>query len=98
MSESITAGVYRRTSVGALELVHAYLDDEVELLDVKENFDLGRIRGEALELASRELRTLHVMANAESFDHSEAFISMCLAIAALDSEPDMSTIMLVSID
>ncbi len=92
-------GVYRRAADGTLSPVHRYLDDGYELADVNELLSIGTLRdgGTALELTRAELRLLKVTADAESFDHGEAFIGMCLDIARVDPGPDVARVLLVSV-
>ena len=98
MSDGRTPGVYLSIAPGDLRLVHAYLDEHYELADIADSFKLGEMRGETrLAIDARTLRTLKVMADAESFDHAPEFISMCLDIAALEIDPDVPEIELVSI-
>ena len=91
-------GVYLRLAPGELQLVHHYLDDHYELLDIVENFSLGeRSNDGAVVLERRMLGTLKMMADAESFDHPAEFISMCLDVAAIDVDPELECVELISI-
>lgn len=93
------AGVYRREDAGRLTAVHRYEDDDYELADVARLLDLGTVQddGGELRLARRELRLLRVTADAQSFDHPEAFIRMCVAISELELAPEADGVMLVSV-
>lgn len=91
-------GVYRRAADGSLRPVHAYLDDGYALEEVFELLAIGTPCGPGcLELTRHELRTLQIAAHAQSFDHAEEFIRMCLDIAALEPAPDEPMLRLVSV-
>lgn len=95
---TLPPGVYRRDAAGSLQRVHAYLDDGYALEDVLELLAIGTPCGAGcLELTRHELRTLAITAHAQSFDHAEEFISMCLDIAAVEPAPDERVLTLVSI-
>ena len=80
------SGVYFLGEDGSRALVHEYLDGDYELADIVELFALGEATtggsGDApgLVLQRADLRKLKVNAHAESFDHDEGFIEMCLDI------------------
>lgn len=87
MTDSIEiAGVYHLNADGQTTLVHAYTDDDYELSDIVELFALGEMTRAAanpdpvLSIGHADLRRLKVQADAESFDHPEGFIEMCLDI------------------
>lgn len=95
---TLPPGVYRRDASGALHRVHAYLDDGYALEDVRELLAIGTACGPGcLQLSRHELRTLAITAHAQSFDHAEEFISMCVDIAAVEPAPDERVLTLVSI-
>ena len=98
MSDVGTPGVYLRSAPHELRLVHAYLDEHYELADIVEYFELGTRTDDAtVILDERAIRSLKIMADAESFDHAPEFISMCLDIAALDVDESAQQLELVSI-
>jgi hypothetical protein len=86
------SGVYYLDADGDLTLVHAYTDDDYELADIVELFALGEMEsasvppGAAFSIARADLRRLKVHADAESFDHPEGFIEMCLDIYRFGDE------------
>lgn len=95
---ALTPGVYRRELEGSLHPVHAYLDDDYTLEDVLELLAIGsRCGAGCVEFTRHELRMLQITAHAQSFDHAEEFIRMCLDIAALEPAPHESAVRLVSI-
>jgi hypothetical protein len=59
-----------------------YTDEDYGLEDIHMLFGLGRLESTdevvALTLNGREIRALKAMADAQSFDHPEDFITMCL--------------------
>jgi len=70
---------------GREHIVHAYTDEYYGLEDIHGVFGLGRIEsgednGVSLILTSNEIRNLKAMADAQSFDHPEGFIALCLDI------------------
>lgn len=76
-----TPGVYFSGENGKPELVHEYLDGEYALGDLAELFAFGKLEDDgSLVVRREELRPLKVRADAESFDHEEGFIEMCLDI------------------
>ena len=80
------SGVYFLGEDGSWALVHEYLDGDYELADIVELFALGEATAAGpggapgLVLQRGDLRKLKVNAHAESFDHDEGFIEMCLDI------------------
>lgn len=66
------------------QLVHEYTDADYELDDIFHSLGLGRLEtGDGrtvIVLEQDEVRRLKVLADAESFDHPEDFILMCLDI------------------
>jgi hypothetical protein len=80
------SGVYFLGEGGSRALVHEYLDGDYELADVVELFALGEATvgdpggAPGLVLQRADLNKLKVSAHAESFDHDEGFIEMCLDI------------------
>lgn len=74
-------GVYFVADGVSPELVHEYGDGDYMLQDIVELFALGELQQDgSLIVRQRELRPLKVRADAESFDHEEGFIEMCLDI------------------
>ncbi|MDX1512786.1 MAG: hypothetical protein R3174_03490 [Gammaproteobacteria bacterium] len=79
-----TPGVYFADADDEMSLVHAYTDDDYDLGDIFELFAIGEFVSEAksdrvmLRLSRDEMRKLKVQADAESFDHPEGYIEMCL--------------------
>ncbi len=98
MNEEAVPGVYLRLADGKLRLMHAYLDEYYELIDIVEFFDLG-VQSDArtVVMDRRALRTLKTMADAESFDHAAGFISMCLELAAVDLDPQIESLEFVTV-
>lgn len=86
MTDETWAGGVRFTDEsGAQHLVHEYLDQDYELDDIHELFGLGTLESSTsdtvvLVLRGNEVRSLKAMADAQSFDHPEGFIAMCLDI------------------
>lgn len=80
-------GVYYIDGSGDEQFVHAYQSDHYGLDDVYMLFGLGRLEPNADEditiaLTGSEAGKLKTMAYAQSFDHPEGFIAMCLDIHA----------------
>lgn len=72
-------------SSGTEHIVHAYIEDDYGLADIHVLFGLGSLESQSddevvLVLSNNEVRTLKAMADAQSFDHPEGFIAMCLDI------------------
>ncbi len=89
------AGVYLSHLVGGDVLVHAFTDDDYALADIVEFFRLGSYDKEkGLRLTHAESGQLKAMADAQSFDHAEGFIQMCLDIhkAALGQSEEVLTL------
>lgn len=101
---STVTGVYFESPSGAFQLVHAYQDGDYLLTDVVELFVLGKEEdagadGEAALVVSREeLREIKIQADAQSFDHEEGFIEMCLDIWRFGSHREEETLRFVSIE
>lgn len=97
-------GVYVLQKSGDLELVHGYTDEDYQLSDISGMFALGTLDagGEGsqpmLKLTRRELRSLKVQADAESFDHPEGFIEMCLEIYRYADSTDDEVMDFISIE
>jgi hypothetical protein len=95
----LAPGVYWRGADGSLHPVHGYLDDGYALEEVFELLAIGTPCGPGcLELTRHELRTLQITAHAQSFDHAEEFIRMCLDIAVQEPALDEQVLRLVSVD
>ena len=78
-------GVYAVDQSGRTRLVHELTEEDYGLADIHDSFGLGRLEaldrgGVEIALDGGEIRWLKVMADAESFDHAEDFIQMCLDI------------------
>jgi len=80
-------GVYSPNPDGVDQLVHEYTGEDYGLDDIHLLFGIGQpespLDGDdefILVLEDREIRQLKVMADAQSFDHPEDFIIMCLDI------------------
>ena len=96
---ALAQGVYLRAADGSLRPVHVYVDDDYALDDVCELLAIGTRCGPGcVEFTRHELRLLAIEAHAQSFDHDEEFIRMCLDIAALEPAPDGHAIRLISVD
>jgi len=84
MADESTNGVYCDDGSGTGRLVHEYAEEDYDLADIHRCFGLGRLETaggrRALSLDGKEIRRLKAMADAESFDHPEDFILMCLDI------------------
>jgi hypothetical protein len=92
-------GVYFVAEGVAPVLVHEYADGDYLMQDIAELFALGELQQDgALIVRQHELRSLKVRADAESFDHEEGFIEMCLDIWRFGSEKEEESIRLVSAD
>lgn len=84
--EGKIAGVYHLGMDGKLILVHAYTDEDYELSDIVKLLALGAVNPDAgqpepvLTIGRADLRRLKVQADAESFDHPEGFIEMCVEL------------------
>lgn len=78
-------GVRFSDASGTQDLVHEYMGDDYSLEDICVLFGLGMLEQEndeevVLVLSDSEVRSLKAMADAQSFDHPEGFIRMCLDI------------------
>lgn len=76
-----------RDAHGTEHIVHTYMDNDYSLEDIHALFGLGRIDASddnevVLSLTGSEIRNLKALADAQSFDHPEGFISMCMDIHA----------------
>lgn len=91
-------GVYFVDESGDPVLVHEYVDGEYMLEDVVELFALGRMEDDALVVTGNDIRSLKVRADAESFDHEEGFIEMCLDLWRFGSEKETDPLRFVSVD
>lgn len=79
------AGVRFTDASGQEHLVHMYMEDDYGLEDIHALFGMGSLESEnddevVLVLSGSEIRNLKAMADAQSFDHPEGFIAMCLDI------------------
>lgn len=94
-----TPGVYFAADTGAPELVHEYQDGDYLLEDIAELFALGELQPDgALIVLRDQLRSLKVRADAESFDHEEGFIEMCLDIWRFGSHREEAYLRFISVD
>jgi hypothetical protein len=92
-------GVYYAADGAEPERVHQYADGDYLLKDIAALFSLGELKPDgALILRQSELRALKVRADAESFDHEEGFIEMCLDICRFALEKDQESLRFVSMD
>lgn len=78
-------GVRCTDAAGQEHLVHEYTAEDYGLEDIHVLFGLGSLESHSddevvLVLSGSEVRTLKAMADAQSFDHPEGFIAMCLDI------------------
>ncbi|MFZ0486072.1 MAG: hypothetical protein WAL83_03670 [Arenicellales bacterium] len=80
-------GVYSINPDGMDQLAHEFTGEDYGLDDIHLLFGIGQpespLDGDGefiLVLEDREIRQLKVMADAQSFDHPEDFIIMCLDI------------------
>lgn len=102
-SEAVS-GVYFLSEDGSRALVHEYLDGDYELADIVELFALGETTAggpggaPGLVLQRGDLRKLKVNAHAESFDHDEGFIEMCLDICRFGELGAGETLHFVSLE
>ena len=97
--ESDTPGVYYLAEGDDVELVHEYADGDYLLRDIAELFGLGELQPDgALVVTRDQLRPLKVRADAESFDHEEGFIEMCLDLWRFGSQRDEESLRFVSVD
>src|SRR5690625_4339860 len=60
------------------ELVHGWVSDDYELAGIYEYFGYGRWEEDVLILTARDVMNLRIQADAESFDHEEGLIRLCL--------------------
>ena len=98
-TESDTPGVYFLAEGEATELVHEYADGDYLLQDITELFGLGELQPDGtLVVARNQLRPLKARADAESFDHEEGFIDMCLDLWRFGSQREEETLRFVSVD
>lgn len=97
--EDKTAGIYFIEDGSAPALVHEYDDGDYLLQDIAELFALGELRQDGtLMLSPHELKSLKVRADAESFDHEEGFIQMCLEIWRFGADKDGACLRFISVD
>lgn len=97
--EDKTAGVYFIDDGSAPALVHQYDDGDYLLQDITELFALGELRQDGtLMFSPHELKSLKVRADAESFDHEEGFIQMCLEIWRFGADKDKDCLRFISVD
>ena len=84
--ETKVSGVYCLQESGESSLVHTYTDEDYELFDIVELFSIGELEPEAVAEGAvftrqrGDARKLKFQADAESFDHPEGFIEMCVDI------------------
>ncbi len=97
--EDKTAGVYHMDDSSAPALVHQYDDGDYLLQDIAELFALGELGQDGtLMLSPRELKSLKARADAESFDHEEGFIQMCLDIWRFGTDKDGPCLRFISVE
>lgn len=98
-NEEKVPGVYFVGDSGSRELVHEYSDGDYMLQDISELFSLGTLEDDGALLVRRdELRPLKVRADAESFDHEEGLIEMCLDIWRFGSGKEAQSFRFISVD
>ncbi len=99
MDEDKIPGVYFVGEDSTPELVHEYTDGDYLLQDIAELFALGHLQQDGSLIVSRDqLRPLKVRADAESFDHEEGFIEMCMDIWRFGSEKNEERLRFISLD
>ncbi len=97
--ENNTPGVYFLVEGESTELVHEYADGDYLLQDISELFGLGELRPDGTLVVTRDqLRPLKARADAESFDHEEGFIEMCLDLWRFGSKREEEALRFVSVD
>ena len=102
--EAKVSGVYCLHESGETSLVHAYTDEDYELFDIIELFAVGEMtslddaEGVVFTLPRTKLRPLKVQADAESFDHPEDFIEMCLDIYRFGHQTTEDPLRFVSVE
>lgn len=102
--EKKIAGVYHLGADGNTTLVHAYTDEDYELSDIVNLFSLGTMERSAahqdpvFSIARADLRRLKAQADAESFDHPEGFIEMCLEIHRFGDQTGNKTLKFASVE
>lgn len=84
-------GIYAGSDCGTSSLVHKLLDEDYGLEDIHILFGLGSLESRnrdevVLVLSGSEVRNLKALADAQSFDHGEGFIRMCLDVHAFAAE------------
>ncbi len=94
-----TPGVYYLGDGHHEELVHEYADGDYLLQDIAELFGLGEVQPDGtLKVMRDQLRPLKVRADAESFDHEEGFIEMCLDLWRFGSDKDLEALRFLSVE
>ncbi|HLW27276.1 MAG TPA: hypothetical protein VKY54_06055 [Kiloniellales bacterium] len=78
MSRKPEEGVFALLPDGRSDLVHAWMGEDYELADIAELFGYGRWEQDVLVLTAQEVAKLRIQADAESFDHEEGLIRLCL--------------------
>lgn len=98
-NEHTIPGVYFVAEDNSRELVHEYADGDYLLQDIAELFALGDLQKDgSLTVLPEQLRLLKVRADAESFDHEEGFIEMCMDIWRFGSNRDEQRLRFISLD
>lgn len=95
MSRTAEAGVYALLPDGRASLVHAWQGQDYELADIPEFLEAGTWEGEALLLTANEVVRLRIRADAESFDHEEGLIQLCLDLDRFQRAQGLSGLRLV---
>lgn len=95
VADNHPGGVYGMHSLGVEHLVHEFTGEDYGLDDIHVLFGLGSLESTdewiSLTLSGSEIRQLKVMADAQSFDHPEDFIAMCLDIHRFAAGADGAT-------
>lgn len=97
MSRAQPAGVYAVLPDGRPALVHAWMGEDYELADLPEFLDAGRWDDEALHLTAEEVKKLKLRADAESFDHEEGLIQLCLDLDRFQKAHQLAELRLVEL-
>lgn len=78
MSRAQEAGVHALLPDGRTALVHAWIGDSYELADIPEFLETGTWEDEVLLLTAGQVAKLTIRVQAESFDHEEGLVALCL--------------------
>lgn len=95
MSAAGEAGVYALLPDGRESLVHVWQGQDYELADIPEFLEAGTWEDDALLLTADEVVRLRIRADAESFDHEEGLIQLCLDLDRFQRAQGLSGLRLV---